>query len=248
MPLEPGANTAYYVVDPEFLSNYAGGFDFVNNDADPYDDNGHGTHVAGILAAEKNGYLVAGVAPEVKLFALKILDANGEGDVSNLIVALQWAIVNDIHVVNMSLGTHEVSPALATAVANAAGQGLLMVAASGNVNPLIWQELFFGCPVAYRRCGVLASPDRELHAAEGAVAGALVTGTWSNGASGTASCTTTSAGTCTIQKTKLSKATVASAPFTVTGVTLTGSTYTAAANHDPDGDSNGTTIVVIRPT
>ncbi|HEU4920907.1 MAG TPA: S8 family serine peptidase [Candidatus Limnocylindrales bacterium] len=138
-----------YVVDPEFLGNYAGGYDFANNDADPYDDNGHGTHVAGILAAEKNGYLVAGVAPEVDLFALKILDANGEGDVSNLILALQWALDNDIDVVNMSLGTHEISPALATAVSAAHAQGLLMVAASGNVNPLNWQELLYGCPVAF---------------------------------------------------------------------------------------------------
>jgi subtilisin len=138
-----------YVVDPEFLSNYSGGFDFVNNDADPYDDNGHGTHVAGILAAEKNGYLVSGVAPGVDLFALKILNANGEGDVSSLILALQWALDSDIDVANMSLGTHELSPALETAVSNAAAQGLLMVAASGNVNPLIWQELLFGCPVTY---------------------------------------------------------------------------------------------------
>ena len=138
-----------YVVDPEFTSNYRGGYDFVNNDADPYDDNGHGTHVAGILAAEKNGYLVVGVAPAVDLFALKILNANGEGDVSNLILALQWALDNNIDVVNMSLGTHEVSPALATAVANAGSQGLLMAAASGNVNPLDWQELFYGCPVTY---------------------------------------------------------------------------------------------------
>jgi subtilisin len=138
-----------YQVDPEFNSNYSGGYDFFNNDADPYDDNGHGTHVAGILAAEKNGYLVVGVAPEVDLFALKILGATGEGDVSNLILALQWAVDNNIDVVNMSLGTHEVSPALAAAVSAAGAQGLLMVAASGNVNPLDWQELFFGCAVAY---------------------------------------------------------------------------------------------------
>jgi subtilisin len=138
-----------YVVDPEFNSNYRGGYDFVNGDTDPYDDNGHGTHVAGILAAEKNGYLVVGVAPQVDLFSLKILDANGEGDVSNLILALQWALDNDIDVVNMSLGTHEISPALATAVANAGAQGLLMAAASGNVNPLVWQELLYGCPVTY---------------------------------------------------------------------------------------------------
>jgi subtilisin family serine protease len=138
-----------YNVDPEFASNYVGGYDFFNDDADPYDDNGHGTHVSGILAAEKNGYLVVGVAPRVDLYALKILGANGEGDVSDLILALQWALDNDIDVVNMSLGTHEVSPALASAVTSANAQGLLMVAASGNVNPAIIQELLYGCPVAY---------------------------------------------------------------------------------------------------
>lgn len=136
-----------YVVDPEFLGNYAGGYDFVNADADPYDDNGHGTHVAGILAAEKNGYLVSGVAPGVQLFALKILDANGEGDVSGLILALQWAVEHDMDIVNMSLGTHEVSPALQTAVESAHAAGLLMVAASGNTVTV--QELLYGCPVAY---------------------------------------------------------------------------------------------------
>jgi subtilisin len=136
-----------YVVDPEFTSNYRGGYDFVNNDTDPMDDNGHGTHVAGILAAEKNGYLVVGVAPEVDLYGLKILDANGQGDESNLIAALQWAVDHDIDVVNMSLGTHDVVPALQTAVENAAAAGVLLVAASGNT--VTWQEIFYGCPVAY---------------------------------------------------------------------------------------------------
>jgi subtilisin family serine protease len=136
-----------YVVDPEFNSEYKGGYDFVNNDADPYDDQGHGTHVAGILAAEKNGYLVVGVAPKVDLYALKILGADGTGDESNLILALQWAVDHDIDVVNMSLGTHDVVPALQVAVENAAAAGLLMVAASGNAATII--ELFLGCPVAY---------------------------------------------------------------------------------------------------
>jgi subtilisin len=136
-----------YVVDPEFASNYAGGYDFVNNDTDPMDDNGHGTHVAGILAAEKNGYLVVGVAPEVQLYGLKILNGNGEGDESNLIAALQWAVAHDIDVVNMSLGTHAVVPALQTAVENAAAAGVLLVAASGNT--VTYEELLYGCPVAY---------------------------------------------------------------------------------------------------
>ncbi len=136
-----------YVVDPEFNAEYRGGYDFVNNDADPYDDNGHGTHVAGILAAEHNGYLVVGVAPLVDLYALKILDSQGSGDESNLILALQWAVDNNIDVVNMSLGTHDVVPALQIAVQNAAAAGVLMVAASGNTVTLT--ELFLGCPVTY---------------------------------------------------------------------------------------------------
>ena len=111
------------------------------------DDNGHGTHVAGILAAERNDYLVVGVAPAVDLYALKILGATGEGEVSDLILALQWAVDNDMDIVNMSLGTHEVSPALETAVANASAAGLLMVAASGNAVTI--QDIFYGCPVAY---------------------------------------------------------------------------------------------------
>jgi len=54
-----------------------GGYDFVNNDADPMDDNGHGTHVAGIIAA--NGAGLRGVAPHAKLMAFKVLDHNGWG-------------------------------------------------------------------------------------------------------------------------------------------------------------------------
>lgn len=135
------------VVDPEFLGNYAGGWDFVNGDADPMDDNGHGTHVSGSLAAEANGYLVVGVAPEVDLYALKILDSAGSGDESNLIAALEWAVANDIDVVNMSLGTPTPNAALEAAVANAGAAGLLMVAASGNTSTL--EEIFYGCPVRY---------------------------------------------------------------------------------------------------
>ena len=84
-------------------------------------------------------------------------------------------------------------------------------------------------------------------AAHGAVSGAIVTGTWSNGATGTASCTTGTAGTCSVQKTKLTKATVASITFTVTSVTRAGNAYAPGANHDPETDSDGTLIVVSGP-
>jgi subtilisin family serine protease len=135
------------VVDPEFLGNYKGGYDFVNNDADPMDDNGHGTHVAGILAAEHNGYLVVGVAPQVDLYALKVLGASGSGDYSGLIAALGWAVDHHIDVVNISLGGHDVSADLQAAVTAAYNAGVTIVAASGNV--VTFQDLLYGCPVAY---------------------------------------------------------------------------------------------------
>ena len=81
------------------------------------------------------------------LYALKILAADGSGYESDLILALQWAVDHDIDVVNMSLGTHDVVPALQAAVESAAAAGLLMVAASGNTVTL--QEMWYGCAVTY---------------------------------------------------------------------------------------------------
>lgn len=78
------------------------------------------------------------------------------------------------------------------------------------------------------------------------VSGATVSGKWTNGATGNVSCMTNSSGICSIAKTGL-KTSVASITFTVTSITRSGLTYQSAANHDPDGDSNGTVIVVLKP-
>jgi subtilisin family serine protease len=82
------------------------GWDFVDNDADPMDLNGHGTHVAGIIGSSNSTY--KGVAPQVNFAALRILDANGEGNFVNLALALSWVIQNrttyNITTVNLSLG------------------------------------------------------------------------------------------------------------------------------------------------
>ena len=149
----PTANPPVY---PEFNGIYAGGIDIKNNDNDPYDDNGHGTHVSGIIAAAKNGYLVSGVAPEVQLYAVKIVDQDGNGEYSDLIAGLQWVYQynidhpgDGIDVINMSVGAHAVSDALHAAIQQVASQGVLMAAASGNVNPLDFNELINGCPVVY---------------------------------------------------------------------------------------------------
>ncbi len=78
------------------------------------------------------------------------------------------------------------------------------------------------------------------------VANAKVTGSWSGGPTGSSSCTTNSSGQCTVAK-NLSRSSYASATFSVTNVTLSGYTYDSSSNHDPDGDSNGTSITVYRP-
>src|SRR5689334_7529098 len=98
-------------VDPEFLHNYKGGYDFVNNDADPMDDNGHGTHVAGIVAAEADSF--KGVAPHATLYAYKALNSAGSGVESDIIEAIERTVDPDedgddadrLDIVNASLGS-----------------------------------------------------------------------------------------------------------------------------------------------
>lgn len=113
--------------------NYAGGWDFVFNDEDPFDDNwnSHGTHVAGVIAAEDNGFGVVGVAPEADIYAIKVLDGAGFGLLSWIIAGLEWAVDNHLDIVNLSLeGQHYQS--LQDACNNAYNAGVLLVAAGGN--------------------------------------------------------------------------------------------------------------------
>ncbi|MEW6448097.1 MAG: S8 family peptidase [Bacillota bacterium] len=122
---------------PDLDENYAGGYDFVNNDNDPMDDNGHGTHVAGIAAAEDNGAGVVGVAPEASVYALKVLDEEGTGYMSTLIAALDWCLQrfspDDRVVVNMSLtATTDPGPEVHNAFKAAYEAGMVLVAAAGN--------------------------------------------------------------------------------------------------------------------
>jgi hypothetical protein len=83
-------------------------------------------------------------------------------------------------------------------------------------------------------------------AGHASVSGATVSGSWSNGATGSASCVTNAGGQCSVSKAGL-RSNVNSVTFSVTNVTKAGSTYSAAANHDPEADSNGTVIVVAKP-
>lgn len=114
----------------------AGGANFTSQQRSRYgDDNGHGTHVAGTIAALDNQVGVVGAAPQSLLYSVKVLDRHGSGFVSNIIAGLDWCIQNNIRVANMSLGTSTHVQSFEDAVNRAYNSGVLLVAAAGNSGP-----------------------------------------------------------------------------------------------------------------
>ncbi|RYI28812.1 hypothetical protein EVU96_12830 [Bacillus infantis] len=110
----------------------AGGISTVDYTASYADDNGHGTHVAGIIGAKRNRAGMVGVAPGSRLYAVKTMNASGEGNLLDLLEGLEWAIQNHMDIVNLSLGSPEGSPAMKKMIDKAADSGILVVASAGN--------------------------------------------------------------------------------------------------------------------
>lgn len=120
--------------------------DFVNNESRMYDDNGHGTHCAGILAgsgyASKGKY--RGIAPEANILSIKVLDKNGNGNTSDILSTVQWIIDNKevykIRIINFSLGAiaqyREKRDPLVKAANRAIENNFIVIAAVGNSGPL----------------------------------------------------------------------------------------------------------------
>jgi len=159
-----GAGVKVAVIDtgidqthPDLQANLAGGINFVDVTCTRYsflgsctrtkrlgpsnwdDDNGHGSHVAGIIAAADNGAGVIGVAPRASLYAIKALDYSGSGSLDDAIAGIEWASgLNGgtrADVVNMSFGCDCDDPALKAAVDGANAAGVLLIAAAGNSGP-----------------------------------------------------------------------------------------------------------------
>ncbi len=115
-----------------YVDDYAG-YDFINRDGNPMDDQGHGTHVAGTIGAEgNNGIGVTGINWNVGLMALKFLGADGSGTTSDAIEAILYAVNNGAHIINASWGGDPFSQALFDAIAYARNHGTIFVAAAGN--------------------------------------------------------------------------------------------------------------------
>lgn len=110
---------------------YRGGWDFVNDDADPMDDHYHGTFCAGVVAAALDGVSVVGMAPHIELYALKVLSSSGSGSISDTIAAVEWCIDHGIHITSNSYGGGY--SAIQEEAFNAAqAAGVLLIAAAGN--------------------------------------------------------------------------------------------------------------------
>lgn len=118
---------------PELAGRLLPGYDYVRGDNYPEDEFGHGTHVAGILAATaNNGQGIAGLAPNVKILPLKVLDSNGSGSYANIAAAVCRAADSAVSVINLSLGGLADSNQLHDAIRYAVGHNVLVVAAAGN--------------------------------------------------------------------------------------------------------------------
>jgi len=139
----------------DLLANVKGGINTINPNKNWNDDNGHGSHVAGIVAAIDNNIGVIGVGPAIDLYAIKVLNAQGSGYLSDIIEGIQWAITNNIQVINMSLGTASDIQSFHDAVIAAKNAGMVVVAAAGNSGGAV------SFPAAYSEAIAVSATDQN---------------------------------------------------------------------------------------
>ena len=138
-PITAGEGIDVAVVDtgidlehPDLAANIKGHFNAINIRKSGDDDNGHGTHVAGVIAALDDEIGVVGVGPMINLHAVKVLNKKGSGRLSDLIEGLQWCINNKMDVVNLSLGSLSGNQSFHDAISAVYYEGIVVVASAGN--------------------------------------------------------------------------------------------------------------------
>ena len=125
-------DTGIYAAHPDIAGRIIKGYDFVNNDNDPADDDGHGTHVAGTVGGNGAGGTTTGVAPNVSLLIAKVCNSNGWCFNSDIVDAIQWSVENGADIISMSLGDRSRSIPIGSAIDNAVSMGVVVIAAAGN--------------------------------------------------------------------------------------------------------------------
>jgi type VII secretion-associated serine protease mycosin len=135
-----GKGTVIAVIDsgvdsnhPDLQGQVLKGIDLIDRELDGnYDPNGHGTHIAGIIAGKKNDYGVTGLAYDAKILPVRVLDQFGEGNDADIAFGILWAEQNGADVINLSLGGIKEDPLLRDAISEVVKKGVIVVAASGN--------------------------------------------------------------------------------------------------------------------
>jgi serine protease len=127
--LDTGVMSAH----PDLAGRVVRGYDFVNDDTNAGDDNGHGTWVAGIIASNANdGYGMAGISWTDKILPVKVMNQQGLGNSADLLAGIRWSADHGADVINMSVGGFPYSQAMQDAVNYAFGKGAVLVGAAGN--------------------------------------------------------------------------------------------------------------------
>jgi len=150
---------------PDLKDVYAGGYNFYNDNDNPMDDNGHGTHCSGIIAATGTHKGIYGTAPGVSLYGVKVLGPWGYGSTSDVVEGIYWAKNNSMQVASMSLGSGYDSQAMHDAVINATENGVLIVAAAGNSGSVSGVGETMGYPAKYDEVLAVAAVNKHNHRA-----------------------------------------------------------------------------------
>ncbi|MDD4005242.1 MAG: S8 family peptidase [Elusimicrobiaceae bacterium] len=157
-----GAGVTVAVIDtgidldhPDLADNIAGSFNAIDSSISADDDQGHGTHVAGTIAGSLKSASATGVAPNARLYAVKVLGADGSGSYSTVANGIQWAVANRMQVINMSLGSSQNSEAIEKLVAAAYAAGVTVVCAAGNDGGSV------GYPAANKGAIAIAASDNK---------------------------------------------------------------------------------------
>ena len=161
-----GENIKVAVIDtgisPHQDLHIVGGISTVNYTDSWEDDNGHGTLVAGTIAAKNNGVGITGVSPDVDLYSVKALDDQGQGTLQSVLEAIDWSIENNIDIINLSFGTMTGHTSLKSMVDNAYEQGMIIVGASGNSGNVLGAGNSVNYPAKYNSVIAIAAVNESL--------------------------------------------------------------------------------------
>lgn len=180
--LDTGINQSH----PDFMGAIDAARDFTDSPSGVEDQNGHGSHTAGTIAARDNGQGVIGIAPECKLLIGKVLGDDGGGDTNMIIEALAWAKAQGAHIISMSLGSPNDDPGLHAALKDVTDAGLLVISAAGNDGaagvgfPAAWDEVTVAVGAIDQR-GMLAPFSSQGPAVDICAPGVHIPSCWKNG-------------------------------------------------------------------